>query len=207
MLKDKYLTSMHAQQTHVIDLPGADVSYTPDFLAPDVAAELYQAIVTHTHWRQEQITLFGKTHPTPRLSCWMGDASATYSYSNIVLSPVPWSPLVKCIKSSIEAFTQHSYNSVLINYYRDGQDSNGWHSDDEAELGLQPVIASLSLGADRDFKFRHKYQKELKKSLLLEHGSLLLMRGDTQRNWQHHLPKRAHVGGRLNLTFRTIIEK
>lgn len=187
-----------------IDLPDAKLEFTADFLSAKVAEQFYHRLLAETEWSQEDITVFGRTYKTPRLSCWMGDEGTDYSYSHMTMQPMPWSNLVKEIKSAVEVGTGHSYNSVLINYYRDGRDSNGWHSDDELELGSQPVIASLSLGGARDFKLRHKFHKELKHNILLTPGSLLLMQGDTQKYWQHHVPKRAKADGRINLTFRTI---
>ena len=170
------------------------------------ATTLFDDLLREIEWRQERITLFGKTHAVPRLSCWMGDAETVYSYSNMTMQPVAWSDTVRRIKHQIEAVSSCSFNSVLINYYRDGQDSNGWHSDNEPELGFDPVIASLSLGAERDFLLRHKTNKALRQSIPLQHGSLLTMRGATQRCWQHHVPKRAMAKARLNLTFRTVVK-
>jgi len=123
------------------------------------------------------------------------------------MPPVPWSDTARRIKHQLESKTNERFNSVLINYYRDGQDCNGWHSDDELELDPNPIIASLSLGDRRDFKLRHKTNKNLSHALRLEHGSLLMMRGTTQQCWQHQIPKRAKANARLNLTFRTIKPK
>ena len=136
----------------------------------------------------------------------MGDAQAHYQYSGLSLSPQPWLPTVKAIRRKIEKRCCHRFNSVLINLYRDGKDSNGWHSDNEPELGENPVIASLSLGATRRFRLRHKYRKALAPySIDLPHGSLLLMAGTTQQYWQHCLSKTARqVGPRINLTFRWV---
>ena len=127
-----------------------------------------------------------------------------YGYSNTLMSPVAWSARLLELKHAIEAVSNHRFNSVLLNYYRDGKDSNGWHSDDEPELGHNPVIASLSLGAPRDFHLRHKTNQQTTHKMTLENGSLLVMCGSTQHNWQHHIPKRAKAQGRINLTFRTI---
>lgn len=120
------------------------------------------------------------------------------------MQATPWHSLVSSIKRKVESVCDYQFNSVLLNYYRDGQDSNGWHSDDEAELGINPVIASISLGAARDFHLRYKKDKGVKQSILLESGSLLLMKGETQSYWQHQIPKRAKADGRINLTFRFI---
>ncbi len=192
-------------QTHVLQLPDAEVEYWPEFYPNDDANHLYSKILDETQWRQDTVTVYGKQHLTPRLSCWVGEPWMDYSYSNHTMKASAWSATLLAIKQRIERQTGDAFNSVLINYYRDGADSNGWHSDDEPELGPQPVIASLSLGAARDFKMRHKFDKTLKSSMSLEHGSLLLMRGATQSHWQHHIPKRARASGRINLTFRTIV--
>jgi alkylated DNA repair dioxygenase AlkB len=204
MPNDKYPTSLFSGETFALDLPDAEIEFTEQFLSAATARRYFETLHDEVDWRQEQIALFGKTHLTPRLSCWMGDPGTDYRYSNMTMRPTPWSEVVLEIKSAVEVATGHSYNSVLINYYRNGQDSNGWHSDDEPELGSMPVIASLSLGAARDFQLRHKTVKGLKHNILLTPGSLLLMKGATQSHWQHHIPKRANAGKRINLTFRTI---
>jgi alkylated DNA repair dioxygenase AlkB len=186
-------------------LPDAELEYYENFLAADVAWDTYHQLLEVTDWRQESITVFGKTHPTPRLSSWVGDPEASYRYSNMTMQPQPWSSALLDLKAQVEQVSQHCFNSVLLNWYRDGQDSNGWHSDNEPELGKRPVIASLSLGAIRDFQLKHRNDKRLKYALSLAHGSLLVMRGNTQQYWQHQIPKRATAGSRINLTFRTII--
>lgn len=207
MANHQYQQGIFDNQTVVLDLPDAEIEYYPQFMADAEAKGLFEQILQATDWRQEHITVYGKRHLTPRLSCWMGDSGLDYRYSNLTMEPVPWSDILRGIKQQLEVATNEGFNSVLINYYRDGQDSNGWHSDDEPELGRDPVIASISLGANRDFKLRHKVDKSHKHSISLEHGSLLMMRGATQRCWQHHIPKRANVGARINLTFRTVQPK
>lgn len=188
----------------LLKLADADIEYQPQFIDVDPAWELFESLIHEIDWRQERIKIFAKVHNVPRLSCWMADAGLDYRYSNITMHPVAWSRSLAKIRDRLQLCTQNPFNSVLINYYRDGQDSNGWHSDDEPELGIDPVIASISLGAARDFQLRHKLNKQLRQSLSLEHGSLLLMKGSTQRYWQHQIPKRAKVGARINLTFRCI---
>lgn len=192
-------------KTHVLQLKDADIEYHEGFLGSAAGATLYTAIMAETNWRQETVKVYGKEYLTPRLSCWMGESWMDYSYSNLTMRATPWTGTLLSVKQKIEDQTGESFNSVLINYYRDGDDSNGWHSDDEPELGQQPTIASLSLGAARDFKLRHKYNKSLKSSICLAHGSLLMMRGRTQSHWQHHVPKRAKAEARINLTFRTVL--
>ncbi len=167
--------------------------------------QLMAQLVDETAWRQEKITVYGKPYPQPRLSAWHGDMG--YSYSGIRLQPLPWTPVLWRLKQRIETLTQERFNSVLLNYYRDHNDSMGMHSDDERELGKQPAIASLSLGEARDFILKHRRRKDLKPvKLPLDSGSLLLMRGDTQQNWRHGINKlRRACGPRINLTFRNII--
>ena len=165
---------------------------------------LLQTIIDDTTWRQETITVYGKPYLQPRLSAWYGEL--TYSYSGIRLKPQPWTPLLMDIKQRVEARVGFEFNSVLINYYRNQNDSMGMHSDDEYELGPQPVIASLSLGEQRNFLLKHKSRKELKTvKLTLPAGSLLIMQGETQRYWRHGINKeRQPCGPRINLTFRNI---
>lgn len=207
MPNNEYQLGLLNSETHVLQLANADIEYHPQFIADDEANQLYERLLANTDWQQDTVKVYGKEHLTPRLSSWVGEPWMSYSYSNNTMTPVAWSNTLINIKQQIETATQESFNSVLVNYYRDGQDSNGWHSDDEPELGHNPVIASLSLGAPRDFHLRHKRDKQLRHTMTLEHGSLLMMRGTTQQHWQHTIPKRAHANGRINLTFRTIMSK
>jgi len=200
----QYQSSFLTYDTHVLKLEDANIEYQPDFIDNESASELYQQLFEKTSWDQDTVVVYGKAHLTPRLSYWVGEDWMDYRYSNHTMKAHPWNPLLLDIKRLIEEKTGDSFNSVLVNYYRDGRDSNGWHSDDEPELGKNPIIASLSLGAARDFHLRHKKRKDLKHKMRLEHGSLLMMRGETQHYWQHQIPKRAHANGRINLTFRTL---
>ncbi len=166
--------------------------------------QLLARLVADSAWRQEEITVYGKTYRQPRLSAWYGDLG--YSYSGIRLEPEPWTATLQAIRQRVETLTGHSFNSVLLNYYRDNNDRMGMHSDDEKELGPRPVIASLSLGAERSFLLRHKTRKNLGIKLPLPAGSLLLMSGDLQRHWRHGInSQRQACGARINLTFRRII--
>jgi alkylated DNA repair dioxygenase AlkB len=167
-------------------------------------AQLLARLVADSAWRQEEITVYGKTYRQPRLSAWYGDLG--YSYSGIRLEPEPWTPTLQAIRQRVEMLTGHSFNSVLLNYYRDNNDRMGMHSDDEKELGPRPVIASLSLGEARSFLLRHKTRKDLVIKLPLPAGSLLLMSGDLQRYWRHGInSQRQACAARINLTFRRII--
>ena len=152
-----------------------------------------------------RLRLFGRTVDAPRLSCWMGDAGTAYTYSRTRFEPQPWAPAVAELRTRVSARCGVGFNSVLCNLYRDGRDAMGWHSDDEPELGPAPVIASLSFGATRRFRLRHRRDPALRLELELESGSLLLMSGATQRNYRHDLPRAPRVAApRINLTFRSI---
>ncbi|GAB4370216.1 MAG: alpha-ketoglutarate-dependent dioxygenase AlkB [Elainellaceae cyanobacterium] len=188
-----------------LSLPDADIWFDPAFLDSETSDRLFEQLKRTTQWKQEQITICGKTMPLPRLTAWYGDPGTEHCYSGITMIPQGWTPALLEIRAAVEAIAPVRFNSVLLNLYRQGQDSVAWHSDDEPELGQNPTIASVSLGATRRFKLRHKHQKTLKQSLDLTHGSLLLMQGSTQHYWQHQVPKTAKpVGDRINLTFRVI---
>jgi alkylated DNA repair dioxygenase AlkB len=201
---NQYQPQIFDIQQCVIKLPNVEVEYWERFVEQERAFAWYRQLLEQTQWQQDTITVYGKQHLTPRLSSWVGEPWMAYRYSNHTMQPNSWTDLLLKIKREIELKTGHGFNSVLLNYYRDGKDSNSWHSDDEPELGTMPTIASLSLGAKRDFQLRHKTNKKLKHSLALESGSLVIMQGASQSDWQHQIPKRAHADGRINLTFRTI---
>lgn len=187
------------------NLPDCRLRYLPGFLPPERAESIFRALLTEVPWREDTITLFGKTYPQPRLTALYGEGDKTYSYSGITLHPLPFTPLLQELKEAVERESGHDFSTVLLNLYRDGRDSNGWHADNERELGPAPVIASLSLGAPRAFHLKHRRLKEQRCKLVLEPGSLLLMAGETQRHWLHQVPKTARpVGPRINLTFRKI---
>jgi len=165
---------------------------------------LFFVLRNQTQWSQDEIVMAGRCVRIPRLQAWYGDA--TYRYSGLSMKPIAWTPVLLDIKQKVEALTEARFNSVLLNLYRDGQDSVGWHSDDESELGVSPVIASVSLGASRDFSLRQKKPGIEKLKLRLSSGDLLLMSGPLQHNWQHQLPKTQQpVGERINLTFRRVV--
>jgi alkylated DNA repair dioxygenase AlkB len=189
-----------------IPMQDAEVYYQPNVALGNSADELMQELIATVPWRAETIVVWGKSYPQPRLIAWYGDAASQYTYSGIHLVPLPWTPLLLDLKSRMEAIAEARFNSVLLNYYRDQRDSMGFHSDDESELGELPVIASLSLGEERVFVFKHKKAKTLKPVRLpLASGSVLLMKGATQSNWKHGIDKEASAcGPRVNLTFRYI---
>lgn len=188
-----------------LDLPDADVTFLPHFFGPPDRNRFLAEIDETTVWSHETFKMYGKVMPIPRLSAWYGDAGRSYTYSGISMQPRKWTPPLEEMKDALEREVGAAFNSVLLNLYRDGRDSVAWHSDDEAELGPEPVIGSVSLGATRRFQLRHKATAGLRHEMELTHGSLLVMRGPTQRHWQHQVPKTSRsVGPRINLTFRRI---
>ena len=193
-------------ERRVFDLPDADLTLWEQFFERAEADRLYEALLRETGWQQDAMTMYGNSVNLPRLTSWYGDCDRAYSYSTIVMNPHPWTPDLQAIRERVETETGTAFNSVLLNLYRDGRDSVGWHSDDEPELGHNPVIASVSLGEQRTFQLRHCTRRELPRvDVALGHGSLLLMAGATQRCWKHQIPKTAKpVGPRINLTFRVI---
>ncbi|NOX43762.1 MAG: alpha-ketoglutarate-dependent dioxygenase AlkB [Gammaproteobacteria bacterium] len=183
---------------------GGDVFYLEHFIDQDGASKLYTHFFNGLDWREEQIKIYGKEITVPRRVCWYGDPDTNYTYSGISHLPTPWTKSLLDLKQKIESATQHRFNSVLANLYRDQNDSMGWHADKEKELGNNPFIASLSLGEPRLFRLRHNKSKEIVE-LTLSHGSLLLMGGTLQHNWQHCIPKtKLKTAARINLTFREI---
>jgi alkylated DNA repair dioxygenase AlkB len=185
-----------------IPIEDGELALLPQLRLPIGNAEVFERLLRETDWRHETVLVYGKRHLQPRLTAWYGEAA--YTYSGLRLAPLPMTPLLAQLRSAVEAATGHRYNSVLLNHYRDGADSMGMHSDDEPELGPQPVIASLSYGATRTFILRHKASKRTLKFDLTD-GNLLLMGGSLQRHWLHGINKTAKpTGPRLNLTFRYI---
>jgi alkylated DNA repair dioxygenase AlkB len=192
-------------KTGTIQLPDATLVFEPHFLPGDEANTLLTSLLQKTPWRQDEIRIFGKTHPQPRLTALFGNNGNSYSYSGITMDPEPFTPELKDLKEKVEQRCGHAFTTCLLNLYRDGNDSNGWHADDEKELGTNPVIASVSLGETRVFHLKHRRQKSLRYRMRLVHGSLLVMRGPMQHHWLHQIPKtRKPVKPRINLTFRSI---
>ncbi len=188
-----------------LSMPDAEVLFYRGFFGEAESEKLFQALADNIHWAEQNITIYGKTVKVPRLVAWYGDAGKSYTYSGTTMHPEPWTPVLSMMKVRIEAVAGIVFNSVLLNFYRNGQDSMGWHSDDEPELGANPVIASVSFGATRTFQFKHKHNSELRQSIDLTPGSLLLMGGTTQHFWKHQIPKtKKTLGPRINLTFRAI---
>jgi alkylated DNA repair dioxygenase AlkB len=187
------------------DVQDASIIYYPNFFSNEEAIILFDALQKEIPWQQDDIKVYGKVYPQPRLTALFGNEGKSYSYSNITMHPHSWTPLLLTMKEKIEQTVEVTFSTVLLNYYRDGRDSNGWHADNEKELGNNPIIASLSFGAERVFQLKHNFLKEEKLNITLEHGSLLLMQGSTQHFWKHQIPKTTKpIEPRINLTFRVI---
>ena len=185
-------------------LKNGEYIYYPNFLNREIANNYLDAFRMNIDWKQESMNMYGKQVMFPRLTSWYGDNDKPYSFSGIKLNPHPWNKELLDIKNLIEPICEVKFNSVLLNLYRDGNDSISWHTDAEKELGLNPVIASVNFGATRKFQLRHIHTKE-KLEIELTHGSLLVMKGQLQHYWQHQVPKTSKVvGERINLTFRVI---
>jgi alkylated DNA repair dioxygenase AlkB len=183
-----------------------DIAFYPNFLDLTYAQNLFGLLVSSTPWRQDTIVLFGKPVLQPRLVAFYADEGVRYAYSGHNLPQTNWTQELIALKANIEDFCDHSFNSVLCNLYRTGDDSMGWHSDDEKSLGRKPYITSVSLGEDRTILFRNKKQKCPSQKLVLTHGSLLVMRGSCQHDYQHCIPKtKQTIGPRVNLTFRHVV--
>ena len=186
-----------------IQLPDSDISLG-ELADLQKQSNLKEELIESLIFRKDKIKMFGKTYEQPRLVAFYSDEGVCYKYSGIDMVGETWSPKILELKKLIQSKTGHFFNSVLINVYRNGQDYMSFHSDDERELGPNPCIASLSIGAERDFLFKHKTSNE-KHRIRLKDSSLLLMKGKTQRYWKHSIPKRIRVAeSRINLTFRTI---
>jgi len=184
------------------DVPDAELTYVPHFV--EQADIFLSRLKQELCWSQDEITLFGKHHRIPRLQAWYGDAHAQYTYSGLPMKPNAWTPVLESLRISCEQYLGCRFNSVLGNWYRNGQDSMGMHADNEPELGTNPVIAALSFGQTRTLKFRHK-QKRGTLDIAMESGSLLVMAGATQRFWQHGISKSTKpMEDRISLTFRYI---
>ena len=190
------------QEYHEID-DGAFL-HVQEFITKQESDIYFTVLKNKIAWQQEKMKMYGKELPFPRLTAWYGDAGRTYSFSGLTLKPKPWTDSLRELKNRVEVKTDSTFNSVLLNRYRDGNDSISWHQDDEKDLGKDPVIASLNFGATRRFQLRHLQSKE-KINIDLKHGSLFVMLGKLNHHWQHQIPKtKKAVGERINLTFRHI---
>jgi alkylated DNA repair dioxygenase AlkB len=188
-----------------INIPDGDVSICLNLFSAQESDKFFEVLKNEIDWKQEQINFFGKTHDIPRLTAWYGDFGKSYSYAGISVEPSSWTDTLLQIKEKIESVSNVKFNSVLLNRYRSGNDGVSWHSDDEPELGVNPIIGSVSFGQSRPFHLKHKDLEGVKEKVTLEHGSYLLMKGETQHKWLHQIPKsKKEMGERINLTFRII---
>jgi alkylated DNA repair dioxygenase AlkB len=191
-------------QPELVKISNGEFLYIPNFFGMGQSDLFFKALLNEIEWKQEEMIMYGKSIKFPRLTAWYGDNDKPYTFSGITLSPKRWTNVLKKIKREIELKAETTFNSVLLNLYRDGNDSISWHTDAEKELGENPVIASVNFGATRKFQLRHKETNE-NIELYLCHGSLLIMKGELQHYWQHQVPKtKKRVGERINLTFRVI---
>lgn len=186
--------------------PGLDLTLVRGALALDAADSAFATLRSEVRWRQDHLRMFGRTIPVPRLESWVADEGLDYTYSGVHHDPDPWFTALADLRDLSGRLSETTFNSVLCNLYRDGNDGVDWHADDEPEFGPMPVIASLSLGATRRFDLRRVDDHSTKIELELHHGDLVIMRGTTQALWRHRVPKtRRDVGERINLTFRTVV--
>ncbi len=189
----------------LIDLPDASLVYYPHFFSAEKSDIYYDDLLHSLNWKQDKIRMFGKEILQPRLTSFYGEQGKDYTYSGLRMEPQDFTSELTEIKKKCEQYAETAFNVCLANLYRDGSDSMGWHSDDEKELGDEPVIASVSFGAERIFHLKHKTNPTARHKIRLQHGSLLIMKGTTQQFWKHQLPKtKQRVDPRINLTFRKI---
>lgn len=199
------MMDLFSEEKIVLKLPDAELVYLPKFITLEKANFYFEHLKSNTNWQQDYITVFGKTYKQPRLTALYANNNINYSYSNISMKPSPFTSELLDLKQKIEQEAQHKFTTVLLNLYRNGNDSNGWHADNEKTLGINPIIASLSLGAIRTFHFKHRHLKTERHKIELQHGSLLIMKGTMQHYWLHQISKtKKDIGERVNLTFRTI---
>lgn len=188
-----------------LDMIDAEVYFYRDFFTTEEADKYFNKLMENIEWQQDYIKFYGKEMPIPRLTAWYGESDKPYTYSGIPMKPHQWTKELYELKERIEVEANVAFTSVLLNLYRTGKDSVSWHSDDEKELGQNPIIGSISLGEERPFHFQHKKDKKIKEKILLTHGSFLLMAGETQHHWKHQIPKTSRdIQPRINLTFRVI---
>jgi alkylated DNA repair dioxygenase AlkB len=203
-MKQLSFFSADLDEIKVIDITNGNYLYIPNFFNKKESDKYLDILLNTIEWKQEEMNMYGKVLKFPRLTSWYGDSDKPYTFSGITLNPNEWSEELLQIRQKIEPKCDVIFNSVLLNLYRNGNDSISWHTDAEKELGKNPTIASVNLGATRTFQLKHKETKE-KISIQLEHGSLLVMMGELQHYWKHQVPKtKKQVDKRINLTFRVI---
>jgi alkylated DNA repair dioxygenase AlkB len=191
------------QGGELIELPGAVLYYRQEFV--EDSSVIFENLIATVAWQQQRLRIYGREQLTPRLAAWYGDAGARYRYSGLTLEPLPWLPPLQQLRERLQTALAAEFNSVLLNWYRDGSDGMGLHADDEPELGERPVIAAVTLGAERPLVFRPRDRRLRPLRIALADGSLLVMAGECQRHWRHELPKiRRPLAGRISLTYRQI---
>lgn len=199
------MLNLFNQEPINLNLPDAEFIYYPNFFLKEKADIFFETLLKETPWQHDEITIFGKKILQPRLTSLYGNEGKSYGYSNIVMHPHAFNNTLTFIKDEIENTINEHFTTVLLNLYRNEKDSNGWHADNEKELGGDPVIASLSLGEERVFQIKHNTNKEVKRSIILQHGSLLVMKNGAQIHYKHQIPKASKSKKpRINLTFRNI---
>ena len=203
---DLFSTEGQEKTFEVISLQDGEILFMRNFFTSSEAKYYFELLQNSINWKQEEVTFYGKTFPVPRKTAWYGFEGFNYSYSGIKCFPEIWTEELLEIKKEIEKLIpDEDFTSVLLNLYNNGNDKMGWHSDDEKELGINPTIASVSLGETRRFEIKNKQNPELHFRFELTSGSLLIMRGALQHHWVHQIPSQKKVkNARINLTFRTI---
>lgn len=196
---------MFNKEPFEIDIEDGQIIYYEQFFDLEQSDIYFTKLHQETDWKEDKITMFGKEIPLPRLTAWYGDPGASYLYSGINNDPSRWTETLTEIKKQVEAVSDNSYNSLLMNLYRSGRDKLSWHADDEPELDRQCSIASVTFGSARDFCIKHKRKEGLRHTIPLKHGSLLIMKPPMQEHWLHQIPLRKNVEEeRINLTFRYV---
>lgn len=228
-MQSDYPTHIHADgKGVVIDVPDGRIYYAPYYFDNAFCDETLETLLacddidhmTHDwhqehdidqlpfeniHWQHDSVSMFGKIYDLPRLSAWYGDNNKPYTYSGITLQPKAWNTVLLSLRDALIPICKRTFNSVLLNWYRSGEDHISWHTDAEPELGKNPIIASVNFGASRRFLLRRKEEHSIKLEIPLHHGSVLVMAGALQHHWQHSIPKQKKIKqNRVNLTFRTI---
>jgi alkylated DNA repair dioxygenase AlkB len=195
-----------SNEAQTFELPDGELIFYPAAFTTAEADRFLETLKQETFWQQDNIKMYGKEIPLPRLTAWYGDPGRNYTYSGITMNPHPWNSTLREVKQRVEQLAQVSFNSVLLNLYRTGSDGVNWHSDDEPELAPELPIASVSFGGTRRFVMKHKTKTEVAQfELKLTHGSILLMLPETQQHWLHQVPKtKKKVDPRINLTWRVI---
>lgn len=201
-----FMLDLFPKEKIIIPLPDAVFEFYPNFFNQEEADMLFEKLMDETPWQQDDITIFGKKVAQPRLTCLFGNEGKPYSYSGLTMQPHAWNPTMMFIKEKVDKISEQNFTTVLANLYRNEKDSNGWHADNEKELGRNPIIASVSFGEERKFQLKHNIISGAKMNLNLNHGSLLLMKEGSQIHYKHQIPKATQSKkSRINLTFRTIL--